>query len=77
MYDQNKSRLISRLTGFSESLLEQLRVSLVERMHDKEPQVRSQVAAALCKVLALEEDEDCREEILDVLLDALKCDQAT
>ena len=46
-------------------------------MHDKEPQVRSQVAVALCKLLDLEKDEDNREDILDVLLEALKCDQAT
>lgn len=70
-------RSIRLLIDVSESLFEQLRDSLVERMHDKEPQVRSQVAVALCKLLALEEDEDTRDDILDVLLEALKCDQTT
>ena len=66
------------LTAFSEDLYIDLRVALLERLHDKEQLIRSHAVVALSKLAGSEEpDEAAREgSIMNSLLNSLCSDPA-
>ena len=58
----------------SEALYDHLRTSLLQRVHDKEPQVRTQAVVALCQIVPIEDDAENRQDVLDAILNALSRD---
>lgn len=65
-----------RLT-YSTRLGNQLRRALLERIHDKEPSVRSQAVIALCKIIPVEDPTEEQEEALESLLEVLILDPSS
>lgn len=48
----------------------------MERVQDKEAPVRTQAVIALSNLVGLDEDDDSRKEMMDVLLDMLVYDSS-
>ncbi|KAI6131286.1 nuclear condensing complex subunit [Pisolithus croceorrhizus] len=74
-------RCMSNITHItrSEDVYMMLRAALIERVHDKETNVRVQAVVALSKLCGSEDASDVNEDeptAVDVLLDTLACDPA-
>ncbi|KAI6000302.1 nuclear condensing complex subunit [Pisolithus orientalis] len=73
------AEMVAHLGEIDEDVYMMLRAALIERVHDKETNVRVQAVVALSKLCGSEDTSDVNDDeptAIDVLLDTLACDPA-
>ncbi|KAF8548053.1 hypothetical protein OG21DRAFT_814500 [Imleria badia] len=73
------TEMVAHLGEIDEDVYHVLRAALIERVHDKETNIRVQAAVALSKLCGSEDPSDVEDDeqtAIDVLFDTLGCDPA-